>query len=77
MRIDSQRDVRLGVTEALADGDDIYALVDKLARMSVPQGVERHFRDADAGREVAPCLAAGDSREWGAFDISEQQGVIR
>jgi len=43
----------------------------------VAQCVECHLKHADVSREVAPCLAACDWREWSVFDISEQQGILR
>jgi hypothetical protein len=36
--VDAQRDVGLGMAKALADRDDIDALIDQLAGVSVPQG---------------------------------------
>jgi hypothetical protein len=36
MRIDAQRDVRLGMPEALADGDNVDPASDQLGRMRVP-----------------------------------------
>ena len=40
MSVDAQRDVRLGVPKALADGDNIDAGIDELAGVSVPQGMK-------------------------------------
>jgi hypothetical protein len=77
MSIDPQRDVRLRVAETLADRHDIHAGIDQLAGMSVAQRMEGHCGHSDAGGKLPPCLTAGDGRERGAFEIGEQQGVIR
>jgi hypothetical protein len=75
--VDAQRDVRLGVPKALADGDNIDAGIDELAGVSVPQGMKDDIGQSDTGRKVAPGRADGVPREWGAFDVSEQQDVVR
>jgi hypothetical protein len=56
MRVDAQGYVRLGVPETLADGDDIHALVDELACVSMSQRMERRLR-AIMFREIRRGLA--------------------
>jgi bifunctional non-homologous end joining protein LigD len=63
MGIDAQGDVRLGVAEALRDGDYVYAFVDQLRRMGgVPQRVERHVRHVDVVSKIGLCRRY---RVWG------------
>ncbi len=57
MGVDAQGDIRLGVPEALTDGDDVHTRVDELARMGVAEGMERHLRHVDLGSKIAPGLA--------------------
>jgi hypothetical protein len=48
VRVDTQCNIWLGVSQALADGGDIDARVDKLRDVSVPQCVKRHVWHVDA-----------------------------
>src|SRR5262245_51414620 len=64
MGIDTQRDVRLGVTETPAEGDDVDIRVDELACVSVPQGTPLCFSTGDRSfaaefrvfRSLASCV---------------------
>jgi hypothetical protein len=64
--VNPQGDIRLGVTEPLADGDDIDVLVDQLAGVSVPQCLIRLMMNR-----------VTDVRFWHKADIPSYTAHVR
>ena len=57
MRVDAQRNVRLGMPEPPADRHDINSGADQLQGVGVPERVEREAVEGDGRRDPGPFLA--------------------
>jgi len=75
--VDLERDVRVGVPEAIGDHDDVDTGSNKLAGVRVPQSMERDVAHSDRGGYVRPFGAEGAGRLRAALEGRGHEVGIR